>query len=315
MAKCYDHLGNIFNSKKEMCEYYGVCKTTFKSRIESGWSLEDALTGKEVKKYYDHLGNEFESIAQMCEYHKINQATFASRIKSGYSLECALETKNKIKREKIIDHLGNHYNTLGDMLKHYNLTMDVYYLRKAKGEMTLEEILTTPMRQRKCKDHLGNEYDTCTQMCKQYNISACKFLSRIKAGWSLEDALTIGCNKVYDTFGNEFKSLEEMGKYYGIKGSNFRHRVSRRFPLAEALGIEGKGLDAAIRNNEDINIYINSIKKAYNGLDGKIYYTCIDKDTGEELLLNADEILMYKQSDYRTAVEQLIKRRKEKLSC
>ena len=76
------------------------------------------------------------------------------------------------------------------------------------------------------------------------------------------------------------------------------------------MGTQGRGLDISIRNNEVVNTHIDNIEKAYTGLDNKVYYTCIDNNTGEELLLNSDEILVYKQKDYKTAVEQLIARRR-----
>ena len=41
-----DHLGNSFQSNKQMAEYYGVNVDTFRDRMSNGWSLEEALTGK-----------------------------------------------------------------------------------------------------------------------------------------------------------------------------------------------------------------------------------------------------------------------------
>lgn len=48
--KCYDHLGNEFSSKGEMCNHYGIKYTNFSSRISLGWSLEKALTEPIQKK-------------------------------------------------------------------------------------------------------------------------------------------------------------------------------------------------------------------------------------------------------------------------
>ena len=41
--KCKDYEGNMFNSKTEMCNHYGIRLATFNTRIESGWSLKEAL--------------------------------------------------------------------------------------------------------------------------------------------------------------------------------------------------------------------------------------------------------------------------------
>ena len=47
--KCRDHLGNEFESKGAMYKAYGVSRATFSNRLLSGWSLEEALTGKRKK--------------------------------------------------------------------------------------------------------------------------------------------------------------------------------------------------------------------------------------------------------------------------
>ena len=45
-----DHLDNGFSSITKMTEYWGVHRSTFRRRINSGWSLEEALTGKRGDK-------------------------------------------------------------------------------------------------------------------------------------------------------------------------------------------------------------------------------------------------------------------------
>ena len=44
-----DHLGVKFSSRAKMFEAYGVNSATFYRRMENGWSLEEALTGKRKK--------------------------------------------------------------------------------------------------------------------------------------------------------------------------------------------------------------------------------------------------------------------------
>ena len=45
-----DHLGNKFSTKSKMLDTYGVKRATFSSRLSKGWSLEEALTGKQEDK-------------------------------------------------------------------------------------------------------------------------------------------------------------------------------------------------------------------------------------------------------------------------
>ena len=58
MAECYDHLGNKFKTKAEMCKYYGINQTTFNTRLKSGMTLKDALSKEVIKENtecYEHL--------------------------------------------------------------------------------------------------------------------------------------------------------------------------------------------------------------------------------------------------------------------
>ena len=96
-----------------------------------------------------------------------------------------------------------------------------------------------------------------------------------------------------------------LNRAYKIKPNVFYRRMNLDWSQEEALGISGRGLDAKIRDNGIINKYVEHIKFAYTGIDGKIYYICNEVGTGEELLLNADEILVYRQLNLKTAYECL----------
>ena len=123
-----DHLGNEFNTQKEMCKYYGVSTTTFRERIKKGWSLKEALTrstnkgenNPNRKELYDHHGNKYYSQESMCAHYGISQSLFLGRIKRGYSLEEALTAKSHC--HKVTDHLGNEYLSNEDMAKAYGIS-------------------------------------------------------------------------------------------------------------------------------------------------------------------------------------------------
>ena len=46
---CVDHLGNRYDSAKEMCDAWGVDQTTYSRRVKKGWTVEDALTKRRGK--------------------------------------------------------------------------------------------------------------------------------------------------------------------------------------------------------------------------------------------------------------------------
>lgn len=109
-----------------------------------------------------------------------------------------------------------------------------------------------------------------------------------------------------DSFNNKYESEADMSRAYKIKPNVFYRRMNLDWSQEEALGISGRGLDAKIRDYEIINKYVEHIKFAYTGIDGKIYYICNEVGTGEELLLNADEILVYRQLNLKTAIQEML---------
>lgn len=64
----------------------------------------------------------------------------------------------------------------------------------------------------KCKDHTGREFASVAEMCVFWVISRQLFSSRIRAGWSLEKALTTP--KAWDKYEKYLKTNCE--KYGGM---------------------------------------------------------------------------------------------------
>ncbi len=260
----YDHLGNKFNTQKDMCTAYGIDGSTFRSRIKSGLSLEEALTRGFIKpsskECYDHLGNRYNSILEMCDAYGIDGSTFRSRIKSGLSLEEAL-TKGFIQpgSKECYDHLGNKYNSILEMCAKYNITDSAYRSRIRRG-WNKKDALTKPFCingfDKTCYDHLGNKFNTQKDMCIAYGIEASTFRTRISSGLSLEEALTspLGYKSYKDNADNHkiimndhktvmkdhngtpFISFESMCKYWKQSSNTVKRRLQiRGMTLKDAL--------------------------------------------------------------------------------
>ena len=72
---CYDHLGNKFKSQNEMCRYYNIKRHTLKSRLELGWTLEQALTGNYVINNItaiDYKNREFPTLKDIANFYALN---------------------------------------------------------------------------------------------------------------------------------------------------------------------------------------------------------------------------------------------------
>lgn len=91
-----DHNGRVYRSLYEMCRTYGIRKTTYMSRLESGYTKKDALTipVKDIEKLREDVdGTECSSIKELCEKHNIKVRTYYSKLKQGYSKNDILNGK------------------------------------------------------------------------------------------------------------------------------------------------------------------------------------------------------------------------------
>lgn len=92
-----DHLGNVYTSKTEMAEAYGIALRTLELRLSSGLSLAGALTQRVPKRYKlkveDHLGNKYQNVMEMCKFYGVKYDTYYQRLQRGWSKERALTTK------------------------------------------------------------------------------------------------------------------------------------------------------------------------------------------------------------------------------
>lgn len=96
---CYDFEGNLFPSKKAMCEAYGVEYKHFQRRIsEYGWSLKDALLGRDdigikgkTVPIVDPKGITHTSISAMCRHYGVRASTYRTRVdRDGMTMAQAL---------------------------------------------------------------------------------------------------------------------------------------------------------------------------------------------------------------------------------
>lgn len=78
-----DHLGNGFNSEREMGEYYGIPYGTFTARKRKGWSIEKILTTPAVVKNIKIVvfGKEYKSIIEVEKYFNMPEGIITHRLR------------------------------------------------------------------------------------------------------------------------------------------------------------------------------------------------------------------------------------------
>lgn len=198
---CTDHVGNKFPSIAAMCEHWGADSYICRSRINSGWSIEKALTTPDnLRACVDHLGNEFHSKAAMCKHYNIDRTTYNGRIANGWSVEEALtgNREGKCGPKPYTDHKGNEFPSIAEMCRAWDVGYDTY-TRRVRNGYTLEEALTGKREgkcgSKPCTDHEGNEYPSVNAMCKAWTVDYSVFKCRRRRGWTLEKALTTPIKK------------------------------------------------------------------------------------------------------------------------
>ena len=121
--KCKDHLGKEHESVEIMCKSWDVKLSTYYNRLNTGYTLEEALTGVK-KRIQDHLGNSFENVQKMCDYWQISKKAYSRKRERGYTLEQALTNHMEY---RCVDLFGIKHKTTIDMCKYWNVGISYYY--------------------------------------------------------------------------------------------------------------------------------------------------------------------------------------------
>ena len=186
--------------------------------------------------YQDHLGNEFPSIKAMADHWHIPDSTLNARLKH-MSVEQALTcSTDSLRGKDITDHLGNHFSSIHAMCRHYNITTAIYYGRLRCGYDQKEALTSSkqlqPRNSRQVTDHTGHEWPSVSQMCQHWGVKRSAYNARIKAGWSMQDALTKPTTELAppkqvwtDHEGRQFQSLKDLCDAYGVTRHIFYTRT------------------------------------------------------------------------------------------
>ena len=86
----------------------------------------------------------------------------------------------------------------------------------------------------KCEDHTGREFASITKMCYFWGISEQLYSSRLKAGWSVEKALTTPKSKYEKYFKTNHEKYGSMDINYIANIFKQGYGISREDALQKA---------------------------------------------------------------------------------
>ena len=143
-----DHLGNKFNTRKDMLKHWGISSTSYQDRINRGWSMEKSLATptkniRRPQEYTDFKGNVFPNATSMAKEYGVSLVTLLKLLDKGNTPEEAtyLLSQRSSKRGNYVDHLGVKFSSRAEMLKTYGVNYATFYKRMENG-WSLEEALT-----------------------------------------------------------------------------------------------------------------------------------------------------------------------------
>ena len=194
----------------------------------------------------DHLGHEFGSFEQMCRYWGVDQATVYMRLKEGYSLARALtevvKTSNIHNGVKCKDHLGREFKQQAAMCRYWRVPYSVFRYRIDIKKMSIEEALTTPVKQtyepvytKRGKlvgygmQNQANELGLSSQQLKNRLE---KGIGKNKLGQPLVNGSSKKCK---DHLGQKFDQLEAMCKHHNISVGTYKYRLQQGLSTEDAL--------------------------------------------------------------------------------
>lgn len=86
-----DHLGRTYKSFAAMCRAWGVVSRTVATRLDRGFSMEEALTRKQWSREHIVNGHTYSSIDEICKVYGISRIQMYYRLyELGLSLEEAV---------------------------------------------------------------------------------------------------------------------------------------------------------------------------------------------------------------------------------
>lgn len=199
--------GVKFESKEEFANFHNMSITRYRRLTKEGYTLDDDRNNKIKYKRYnmvtDPFGKNHKTLAKMLKFYDISKSSYFGYMITGRTLKDLLIDKMNGRVQKfrkgsgsytVVDHLGKTYDGLTDMCRHYGIAASTLRYRLLFG-WSLEKALTSSAKDintesKLVEDHLGNKYTSVSDMCRHYNVNLTTYITRIKAGCTVEEALT-----------------------------------------------------------------------------------------------------------------------------
>lgn len=283
--------GKKFSTMSAAAKSYGYSPTTVNAKLLKGWSPEQALglkkrrgfhpgligivyilKNKINKKIYigatlGSLSNRWEWHVHKSNYKYLKKDSIAEAINKYGKNNFTKRTLQRLKNIHELSQLERYYINKYDSKapNGYNLSTGGFGLGNLGKKINIK----------------GLKFKTIKDAAKYFHINAGTFRSRIRSGWTLEQAAGL---KKYDKIpinniqvkidGKKFNSLGDAAKFYGIHEHTARTRVWKGWSIKDALKTKIIDRSIKIKFNGKTFKSIRNLAKVYKvsagTLSGKI---------------------------------------------
>ena len=238
--------GTKYKSITTAANKYNLDHRLVWSRMQSGWTIEQAFNLAASPNIFEFKGNEYSSKNEAARSFGLNPSLVNNRLQKGWSAEQAFglepPPQSFVFRNK-------QYNNYVELTKEYKINYEKFrrrFMRK-DSTWTLEQALDLddPPRSIRFKNKL---YKGTTDLAKSFGIKRQAFAWRLKAGWTLEQACNLeeppeiirkGTPIKFTFDGKDYSFFSQNGAalYFGVNPGAFRSRLKMKWSMLEALGI------------------------------------------------------------------------------
>ncbi len=197
--------GKSFESMSALARHYKIRDYTVYARLESGWPLEQALGLKPRPKRtasraikVEFGGKTFESRAALAAHYGISGDKLGNRLKDEWTMEQALGLKPRPKqsapRAVKVTFGGKSFDSMKLLAKHYGISSNKM-CKRLKDGWPMAQALELESRPKQPSPNgievtfAGKSFRSKTELAANYGLSRPTYSERLKAGWTMEQAL------------------------------------------------------------------------------------------------------------------------------
>jgi len=264
--------GITYPSIAEMCRQHKVKIVTYRHRIKSGWSIEEAIgikqriDGRKIKKGKSYTINNktYSSICELSRKFKVNENTIRDRLKKGHSIEIAVGIAPMPKtvviqpKHRTYEFNNKTYNSLTEVAEVTGIKKSTLWARINRIGMSVEDAVNFVAHGNEVVCH-GQSYPSISALATAYNLPSWKVQQRIyNRGYTPEEAVSDEDKRLASqdnivVNGLKYNSLMDACEKLGFSVESVKNKLK-----------DGASLDEAFDENWSANPIVVEGKKFKN---------------------------------------------------